>query len=306
MPVTREVIESDCKLIVRVSGNSIASRDDFIEILVDLDHALTILEEVLSSTDHYFYQICLDIADLTPKAGAFDPYDTTCDENDSNDPWCSFCPDFWTKALSDPDLRPLVEKFIKRFQNILAISAETAISAPSETDEVQLGEPLLAHLALTDLEFVTDYIGFLRIWDMDHEVEISGAVNEILARHGYCDEIEKLLSYCLLEARLGSDAERMFLRTFEDIHSGAPETILFRRYVVNAYRAHLLSVSEDCRVYELMLRSEGPGTSLSMPDCFYGYRFDESTAFGYVEHRIISEMQKSHVSMNSQEKTPSR
>lgn len=203
-------------------------------------------------------------------------------------------------------MRPEVEKFVERFQSILRKTAKTAISAPSEFDEVQLGEPLLAHLALTDLAFVPVYLGFLQIWDQDHEVEISGAVNEILKRHRYCEEVEQLLSYCLLEVSFASDPDLMFLQTFQDIHPGAPNTILFRRFIVNAYRNHLLMVSEYCRVYQSKLRSEEEDTSLSVRDEFYTYLFEKKSAFGAVEHRIIAELQASHLPTNDQKKMRSR
>lgn len=149
MSVTKEVIDAECKLVIRVTGASLAKKENLEAILTDLNQALTALEEEMASSRHYFFQISLEVDGVAPKAGAFNPYETAEGTIEPNDPWCSFCPEFWDKALSEPELRLDVKKFVKRFNSILRKVVKTAHSPPSELDEVQLGEPLLAHLAHT-------------------------------------------------------------------------------------------------------------------------------------------------------------
>lgn len=299
MSVTQEIIEDDCKLVIRVSGHGLNTADDISAILDDLDKALTALETEMSTSDHYYFQIVLDLDGVTPKAGAFNPEETSEDEVEPNDPWCSFCPDFWTKALADPAFKPRVDSFVERFQSILREAKRTAISAPSEFDEVQLGEPLMAHLALSDPQFVPHYIGFLRLWDPGHEVYISEAVDEILAHHGIREETKELLSYVLLDGDFGLDTHKMLLSRYDSLDPNAAHSILFRRYIALAYQGYLHVLAEDCRLYMAGLRTEAPGTTLTVPERHYEFQFDQSTAYGRAESQIVSEIQSQHKTLGA-------
>ena len=291
MPLTKDIDEDECKLFLRVTGDSLSSTESLKAILADLDLALGELDQEMSSSDHYYFQICLDVAGVAPKVGAFSPYDV----DDSDDPWIAFCPDFWTRAMADPEVRPGVEEFVARFQGILRKHSAEAISPPSEHDEVQLGEPLLAHLAMSDRGFVPYYIGFLRLWDMDHEVAISEAVDEIMSHHGDCDAVEALLSHCLIEDDHGSEATGMYLRTFQNLRPDAANTVLFQRYLINLYRNHLGLVAEECRRYQNRLKSAEPGADVVMPNCAYRPQFDAGSAFGETERQVISTLQNAHL-----------
>ncbi len=290
MPVTKIALEEDCKLVIAVTASEPPDAEAKAAIFDDLDRALEGLSEEING-DPFFYQITLDIEGYARKAGAFSPEETDPEEAEEHDPWVSFCPEFWTEALNDPNLRPRVAQFAERLQGILYSAAKTAHSAPSEFDEVQLGEPLMAHLAIADAAFIARYIGFYESWDMDHEVEISGAVAAIIAAHGACPEVDALLASVLINQRSGGDAEHLYLEAFADAYDAPAQSVLFRRYVVTLYCDQMHFQIDAYRSYQSRLAREGD--AVPVPGEQYACQFAENTTFGQVERQIIAELQSS-------------
>ena len=81
-----------------------------------------------------------------------------------------------------------IEKTLK-----LAETLSRSTSSLWEDDVTQFGEPLAAHMALLDVEFVPYYTRLLRLWDQGHQVHMGGAVVEIVNKHGVRAETEELI-----------------------------------------------------------------------------------------------------------------
>ena len=291
MPVTTEHVTSECKkyFIVTSGKNSISDENGIKNILSDVDTALTDLEANLHDRDLFFHQICLEITGAEHQNGAFVGFSMG---DEKYDPWTSFCPSFWDRAISIPKLQDSIDALLHRWRAILEKGNKTASGCTSEADETQFGQPLLSHLAIREKRFVPHFQNFLRHWDMDHEVEISGAIIEILKEHGVCEETEELLAYCLLErGGFGNDMTTLLLRTFEGIDPKAPQSLLFRRFIILNYRSHLSSAAEGCRVYQARLKSGSKDAEDALRYLAYRPVFQDSSKMAAIEGQIISHLQ---------------
>jgi hypothetical protein len=197
MAVRVEHYEDQCQLVAHVSCKNISSNGEMEKTFADLDTALNRIEENLGNPDIYYFLINIE-ADRAPAGpSAFDPYDGEYGLSDRN-PWEAFCPPFWTKAGAVPQLRQRAKDYIGRLEKTLKLAETHSRSTASlwEHDETQFGEPVAAHLALLDVEFVPCYTRLLRSWDPGHQVHIGQAVSEIVNKYGIRAETEELiLSY---------------------------------------------------------------------------------------------------------------
>ncbi|MHA6263193.1 hypothetical protein ACXYMO_08325 [Arenibacterium sp. CAU 1754] len=201
MPTEAYIVQSECKFHAVVTASSIAHESALDEILVDLDRALDILKDNLETDGVLAHALCLQVAGIEPDKGA---YKSEGMGDELHDPWTSFCPAFWTKLIATPSLEPRLAQFLEKLRGLLEYGNNTLCFPMSEGDETQFGEPLLAHLTLTDPRFIPNYMAFLRLWDMDHEVEISGAILEILETYPDDANAKALREYCL-EVFAGTD-----------------------------------------------------------------------------------------------------
>lgn len=287
MPITSEHVKAECKRYIVITSDSMSGEYDIETILGDFDIALTDLEAHLSDKDLYYHQICLEIKGIEPQNGGFVGASMG---DETYDPWTSFCPSFWDKAISIPKCQDNIEKLLHRWRGIIEKGNQTAVSCLAEGDETQLGQPLLTHLALRDRRFVPHFKYFLQHWDMDHEVEISSAIIEILETHGMCDETEDLLNYCLLE-RGGFGMNDLLLQTFEEIDPKASQSLLFRRFIILNYRGHLNSAAEGCRVYQARLKSGAEDAEDALRNLAYRPVLQDGSQMAAVEASIIGQLQ---------------
>lgn len=287
MAVKLQTVDSECKVYIVVTAASIETKADLISIMDDLDTALTHLDAKIPDDELFYYQICIQVDGIGPTLGRYESQGM----GDTHDPWTSFCPAFWNKAAETPELRDRIDAFLTRFVGILSERSKTAVSALSEGDETQLGEPLMAHLALTDVRFIPMYRNFLAFWDMHHEVEISGAIDQILKTHGWCAETEGLLSQCLLDP-WSFDATAMFIKTFAKINKQMTDSTLFKRYIVTLYRWHLQTAAEACRMHQSRLNSGDADFDQSMTRMMiYQPAFETGTKAGRAEAAIVGGLQ---------------
>lgn len=193
MSVEAKMIESECKLHAIVIAHSIANEVDLRAILVDLDAALDILRDKIDADGASYHEICLQVEGVEPEFGAFEGTEIS---GGTHDPWTSFSPAFWTKLANTPSLESELLRFLGKFRALLEYGNNTLFSPMSEGDETQFGEPILAHLALTNPRFIPIYMEFLELWDMDHEVEISGAILEILETYPADINAKALREHC--------------------------------------------------------------------------------------------------------------
>lgn len=287
MPITSERIKAECKRYIVVTSDSMSSEDDIETILRDFDLALTDLEAHLPDKDLYYHQICLEIKGIEPQSGGFLGASFG---DETYDPWTSFCPSFWDKAISIPKLQETIEELLQRLRSIIEKGSKTAVGRLSEGDETQLGQPLLTHLAMRDRRYVPHFKNFLQHWDMNHEVEISGAIIEILETHGMCDEAEVLLDYCLLE-RGGFNMRDLLLQTFQEIDPKAAQSLLFRRFIILNYQGHLNSAAEVCRVFQARLKSRAEDAEDELRHLVYRPVLKEGSEMAAVEAEIIGQLQ---------------
>lgn len=206
MPIESYIVQSECKFHAVVTAASIAHESALDEILVDLDQALDILKDNLETKGVFGHALCLQVAGIKPEQGAFEGEGMG---DELHDPWTSFCPAFWTKLLATPSLEPRLAQFLEKLRGLLEYGNNTLSFPMSEGDETQFGEPLLAHLALTDPRFIPNYMAFLRLWDMDHEVEISGAIFEIVETYPNDTNAKALREYCVEEFAYTDLAEQL-------------------------------------------------------------------------------------------------
>jgi hypothetical protein len=195
MPVLVDTDEDQCQLVAHVVCKDVSSEREIANTFNDLDTALSKIEESLGNRDIYYFLIDIKAKGLRPGPGELDPYDGEHPLGPRS-PWEVFCPAFWTKACAVPHLRQRVKDFIVRLEKTLKLAKTYSLSTNGlwEHDETQFGEPLAAHLALLDVEFVPYYTRLLRQWDPGHAVHIGSAVVEIINKHGVRAETKALMS----------------------------------------------------------------------------------------------------------------
>ncbi|GLH79339.1 hypothetical protein SSBR45G_42480 [Bradyrhizobium sp. SSBR45G] len=187
--------EDECQLIARLACADISSVEEVEKTFIDLNIALSKIDENLGNSDICFFLVELKAKGVRPGYGAFDPYEGANSLGAGN-PWKVFCPPFWTKACSLPHLRQRAKDYMRRVEHTLKLAATHSRSTDSlwEDDETQFGQPLATHLALLDIEFVPDLVRLLPMWDPGHDVHIQGAISEIVEKHGVRAETEALLT----------------------------------------------------------------------------------------------------------------
>jgi len=196
MPVATKIIDSECKFHAIVSACSMATESDLRAILTDLNKALDDIKDSLEADGVFTHSLCIQVTGIEPEQGAFKGEGMG---DELHDPWTSFCPSFWSRLVTTPTLATDLDQFLGKFRSLLELGNNTLCSPMAEGDEIQFGEPLLAHLALTHPRFISNYMEFLQLWDMDHEVEISGAILEILKAHPADADAQELRKHCLEE-----------------------------------------------------------------------------------------------------------
>ncbi|OWU68719.1 hypothetical protein [Marinibacterium profundimaris] len=201
MTLRTRYIQQDLKLSLSVSCRDIGNPSEIEETFHHLEAAIDEISARLEERDIYFFQISLSVPGLPSAAGAYDPYDGLDYCLTQSNPWTGFCPAFWDAARSDLQLRQRTKAYLVKLEELLMRAA--ALSRPTlslwEDDEAQLGEPLAAHLALSDLEFVPYYTQLLRLWDPENEVEAGNEVVAIVKKWGMCPETRDLIGCFSLE-----------------------------------------------------------------------------------------------------------
>jgi hypothetical protein len=183
--IKTEVVPDDLAFIVHVRASKPTAAKDWQKIFDDLDRAMDEIEAKVTDHDTYRFQIRLRVDNFKSQRffGSEEGGEYTLT---SNDPWDGYSPDFWQSALADPASRPRVERWVSRYAKTLkrAEKAERSTASLWEDDTTQFGEPLMLLLAVLDIAFVAHYKKFLELWDLDHQVEIWGAVDAIIQHHG--------------------------------------------------------------------------------------------------------------------------
>lgn len=111
------------------------------------------------------------------------------------DPWQEDGIAFWAAIAADWGLRKDAMAWFDAIAGLIKRSEKLQSWSESlwECDSSQFGELGAAVCALQDLAFVPVYTRFLRLWDMDHEVNQSETISMIVKKHGLCPETEALL-----------------------------------------------------------------------------------------------------------------
>jgi len=204
--VRLEYIKADCRWVASVHCKDISSNDGINGVFNELNIALNQLQEKIGEPQHWYFLI-----DIVPKGVAstwpdFHPYEPGDPFLGAHDAWQAYCPRFWTNASKNPQFRRRIMEWIDRLEETLKLAETRDLSTAGlwEHDETQFGQPLLTHLALSDVQFVPEYTRFLRLWEMSHQVNMGEAVVEMVDRHGITPETEALI-LCYTEVSDGDE-----------------------------------------------------------------------------------------------------
>lgn len=110
---------------------------------------------------------------------------------------------FWQDVVTRPELHADARAYFEAALSLLKHAQSVSRSSDGiwECDTVQLAELGITVFACAQVEFVPLFTRFLRVWDMDHEVNQSDAIITIVQQHGVCPETEELLFTRSVEAQ---------------------------------------------------------------------------------------------------------
>jgi len=201
-----EYIENDCRLVASVHCKDISSSDGIDDIFNELNIALTQIQEKIGEEGHYYFLIDIAAKGAPRTLAEFDPYSPGNPDLGSHNCWQAFCPRFWKNASKSPQSRRRITEWIDRLEETFRLAESRSLSTASlwEHDETQLGEPLVTHLSLMDVQFVPLYTRLLRLWDISHAVHQRDVITEIVERHGITPETKELI-LCYNEVTGGFD-----------------------------------------------------------------------------------------------------
>lgn len=241
--------EDELKLTVRVHLQDIDSENSISDAFEHLDQAMSQIVKKLGDSEIYSFAIAIRADGFEPESGEFDPYDEGGATLSVEHPWTGFCPRFWTNALKYDKTRERVMKWTTRIENILKTIDRYGRSTESlwEDDETQFGEPLLTHLALSDVALVPSYTKVLKLWDLGHEVEQNGEIAAIVDKHGICPETEDLIytRVILNPGQRGLDLLRVVFPLLQSVYGDATQSKLFRQMVVTEYAQQIIARGID-------------------------------------------------------------
>lgn len=169
------------QVVYSVNGHDITTQQGLRAALAEMIALLGQIEELLKERNINYFGLD-PTGNWRPDQGMFDP-------------WQEDGVGFWAAIAADSGLRKdamvwfdAVTALIKRSEKLQSWSESLW-----ECDTSQLGEFGAAVCAIQDLAFVPVYTQFLRLWDMDHEVNQSETISMIVQKHGLCPETEDLL-----------------------------------------------------------------------------------------------------------------
>ncbi len=146
---------------------------------------------------------------------------------------------FHASWIASDALRPRLRKWFERMETALSAAHADGGDTIWESDEVQLGQTILAMLAVSDVSNVPYYTRFTALWDLDHETTQFAETEAIIGAHGICEETERLL-YCRVVENIGqwgSEVLAKFLPELDAHYGDFSKSLLFRSIVVDYHTA---------------------------------------------------------------------
>ncbi len=179
-----------------------------------------LLEISKKSADNSIYFWAIDLAG-TWKIG-----------DDEFDPWSESNLNAWIDLAKCKDSLDPLRAWLNHLEKILLLRRKEERAPLWESDVTLFGEVALSVLAIMYLDFVPFYARFLDAWDGENSRQRDSTIQEIVASHGRCPEIEKLIFDLIFHDGIDGDLINYSLRSdLENMYGDFTKSDLFRRII---------------------------------------------------------------------------
>lgn len=238
MPVKIVLEEDHLQLVLSIKPRGLLPGQKLDHTVDQMFEALEIIRNRVSDGDIYYFTI--DIANAHSAGEEFVP-------------WHDGAVPRWGAIAREARLHSRLQQWLSAVEDLIVSTDATAGRSTAgiwEHDETQFGEPAASVFALAHRSFIPFYTRLLKVWDLDHEVHQSEAIDAIVRTHGICPETEDLLVARACAGYGQGQIEDLF-PYLQEQYGDFSNSALFRRMV------------QECHARDRAWRQSMPGKNLA-------------------------------------------